>query len=75
MPGLDVIHGNLGEKGIRKTPNVLIPSSLGLLNTKNQLQGKRDNMGMSVRPKRGRNEQGRNELKQLNSPWILINSQ
>ena len=68
MPGLVVIRGNLGERGTRKTPNVLTISSLGLSNRKGQLQGTKDNMDMSARPKRNQNEQGRNELKQLNSP-------
>ena len=68
MRGLVVIHGNLGERGTRKTPNVSTTSSLGLWNRKGQLQGTKDNMDMYARPKRSQNEQGRNELKQLNNP-------
>lgn len=72
MPGLVVIHGNLGERGTKKTPNVSTTLSLVLLNRKNQLQGRRANMDMYVRPRKSQNEQGRNELKQLNS---LMDSQ
>lgn len=68
MPGLVVIHGNLGEKGTRKTPNVSTTSSLGLSNRKGQFQGTRDNTDMYARPKRSQNDQGRNGLKWLNSP-------
>jgi hypothetical protein len=68
MPGLVVIHGNLGERGTRKTLNVSTPSSLELSNRKDQLQERRGNMDMCVRPKRNQNEQGRNELTQLNNP-------
>jgi hypothetical protein len=68
MPGLVVIHGNLGEKGTRKTPNVSTTSSLGLSNRKGQLQGTRDSMDMYARPKRSQNDPGRKKLKQLNSP-------
>ena len=68
MPGLVVIHGNLGEKGTRKTLDVSITSSLGSSNRKGQFQGTKANMDMYARPKRSQNDQGRNELKQLNSP-------
>jgi hypothetical protein len=68
MPGSVVIHGNLGERGTRKTPNVLTTSSLALFSRKTQLQGKGDSMDMCVRPKRSQSERGRNEIKQVNNP-------
>ena len=68
MPGLAVIHGNLGERGTKKMPTVSTKSSLGSSNRKSQTQGTRDNMDMYARPKRSQNDQGRNELKQPNSP-------
>ena len=68
MLGPVVIHGNLGERGTRRTRNVSTTSSLGLLSRKNRLQGIRDNMVMCVRLKRSQSEQGRNELKQLDNP-------
>ena len=68
MPGLVVIHGNLGEKGTRKTPDVSITSLLGSSNRKGQLQETKDNMDMYARPKKNQSDHGRNELKQLNSP-------
>ena len=61
MPGLVVIHGNLGEKGIRKTLNASTTSSLGLLKRKDQLWGTRDNTDMYARPKRSQNDQGGND--------------
>ena len=68
MPGLLVIHGNLGEKGTRKTPDVSTTSSLGSSNRKSQLRGTKDNMDMYARPKRSQKDQGRKLIKQLNRP-------
>jgi hypothetical protein len=68
MPGLVVIHGNLGEKGTKKMPDVSTTSSLGSSNRKGQLQETKDNMDMYARRKRSQKDQGRNLLKKLNSP-------